>query len=251
MSHQHWITSVVLHYAAMPRVPLLVFDRVTAWFESLGLSPTLFTATGDNFLADDCYLLADGSEPTFRWSDPEPIWPCRSELIQSLTAGEIRSLSLDVPRDDGRERSGLSMRDLFDQARLLGAGWCDVRYGFAYQMSQSEYPGMHAIGAKVSKWPGKEAFIRERMAPPPPPTSDDLWLLEPFGKKRHLVNRFRDAYPLNVLSHDHVEAAGLKTDPIGKLTPWNDSLWLWELLDEELPKARQLLAEKRLLVSSD
>jgi len=51
------------------------------------------------------------------------------------------------------------------------------------------------------------------------------------------------------LSEAHVRVADLMSHGIGKLTEMDNTLWLWELSEKEIPQAHAMLAEKKLLVS--
>ena len=80
-------------------------------------------------------------------------------------------------------------------------------------------------------------------------SADELWADELNGKRRHLSGHFRGAYPASILSESHVRAANLKPQGVGRLSELDNSLWLWELSESEIPQAEAMLAQRKLLVS--
>jgi len=60
------------------------------------------------------------------------------------------------------------------------------------------------------------------------------------GARRYLQGSFRGAYPASLLSEAHLNAklqggVTLRTAGIGQLTALDQSHWLWELSDSEIP----------------
>jgi hypothetical protein len=240
------------------------------WFSDHELSPILFTAGGRDFELDDCFVLADPGGDLWKWG--EPIAARRPELVDALQHGLIDYLALDTPRADAKSRSdwhanvsanptfgkcfvGIDQELVADPVVLLRRacdlvqGIFDVRYGFAYTMPLVELPDSYASGSRRFSFADfQEAMRLKRERIPRPISADDLWSDELSGKRRYLVDRFRGAYPANILSESHVRAAGLDHREVGTLTPLDRSLWLWELSDHELPQAETLLAERNLLV---
>jgi hypothetical protein len=250
-------------------IPVTWFERAIRLLREYRMSPILFTAGGGDFKLDDCHLLADPGEELIKFE--EVIKGRRGELEDALHSGVIYSLHLDTPWADAKWRSqwranvGVSSTNLFlgvenelapdptallRQAHELSKDMFDVRYGFAYMMPLADLPDCYAVGS------GRYTFadFREEMrlrseGRSRPKTADDLWQDELMGKKRHLTGLFRGAYPASVLSEAHVRAADLLAQPIGRLSKLDESLWLWELPESELPQGEKLLREKKLLVS--
>jgi hypothetical protein len=129
-------------------------------------------------------------------------------------------------------------------------GLFHVRYGSAYKMPLADEPAGYATGH--GKRPLSEVFemIRHRREwEKRKKTADELWSEELHGKRRHLTGLFRGAYPANVLSDSHVRAADLKSQGLGRLCELDNSLWLWELSEKEIPQAEAMLEKRKLLVS--
>jgi hypothetical protein len=270
MKAMQMTTSVALFYCSDSEdaVPFAWFEQAVEIFNTYRLSPILFTAAGGHFEFDDCYLLADGGGKVYRWGDPMPIRPRRSRLIDALRNGAIYSLSLDTPRADSKSRSdwraklsassvfgdfyiGLDEELVGDLVNLIrsacqvASGLFDIRYGFAYKMPLADDPDCYAIGSRSLSWSEVKQWIRRRNeTPQAPPTADQLWRDEHSKRRRHLTGLFRGVYRANVLSESHVNAAELRSSPIGKLSEINDALWLWEVSDEEMPIAETMLRAK-------
>lgn len=125
-----------------------------------------------------------------------------------------------------------------------------MQYGFAYKMPLSDEPACYAAGIGRSSLADFRELLRQRsQGIARQKTAEDLWRDELFGKKRHLTGLFRDAYPASMLSEAHVRAAELVSQPIGKLTALDESRWLWVLSRDEIPAARAMLENKKLLVA--
>jgi hypothetical protein len=269
-------TSVALFYHRESDddvIPFAWFKRALEVFDEHHLSPIMFTAGGGPFELDDCYRLADGGSKEFRWGDPSPIYSRRSALVDALQKGTVYYLDLDTPRADGQCRSewhanvsassvgddiyiGIDEDLISDPVALIRRAWemarglFDIRYGFAYKMQLADDPASYATGSRSLSLSELKEWIRRRHeGNEPPPTADELWKDELSKRRRHLTGLFRGVYHANVLSALHVDAADLRSSPVGKLSEIDDSLWLWELSEDEMPIAETVLRAKRLLIS--
>jgi hypothetical protein len=273
MTPSRLATSAALFYSSKlnSTVPLSWLSRALKVFDEHRLSPILFTAGGGPFERDDCYLLADRGPAIYKWGDPCPILPRRAALIEALQSGTVYSLSLDAPRADSKDRSewrtklsassvlgkfyiGLESELQSDLSKLIcraceiADGLFDVRYGFAYVMPLDDDPASYSSGSTFLPLSKLEEWLHRRERTIPPIADEDLWQDELSHARRHLNNCFRGAYRANVLSTSHVEAADLRSFPVGKLSQIDSSLWLWELSDSEMPIAETMLRAKRLLI---
>jgi hypothetical protein len=266
-------SSVALFYDSRRHnaIPFDWYERALELFKEHELSPIMFTAAGGPFEYDDCYLLADGDGQLYRWGDPQPIKWCRSELVKALKDRVIYGLEFDAPRADGKNRSdwqaklswlggnvyagideewGPDLVGWIRRAWKIAKGFVDIRYGFAYKMPLEEEPDCYATGSSRSTRAGLRDLLRDRRERiVPRPTPDDLWQKELSEERRHLSGYFRGVYPANLLSAAHVQAADLETARIGSLSPLDDSLWIWQLSVEEMPRAEEMLRDKNLLVA--
>jgi hypothetical protein len=254
-------------------IPLTWYERAVQVFNEYRLSPILFTASGGNFELDDCWLLADEGADLYKWGEPEPIVPRRGDLIAALQIGAIYDLGLDTPRADSEDRSewhanvssssidgelymGIDAELASDPSALvahaykIAKGLYDIRYGFAYKMPLADLPDCFATGSRRFTFADFKELMREkREGIRREPARDDLWKKELMDGRRHLSGLFRDAYPVNILSESHVRAVNLLPQKIGKMSQLDNALWLWELSDEEIPRAQAMLEDKKLLVS--
>jgi hypothetical protein len=250
-------------------VPLAWFERAVDYLKELGVEPILFTAHGGDFLFDDCHLLADEGELHIF---EEVIVARQGQLVASLKRQEIDSLGLDSPRRGAKTRAdwradarasligddiylGAAEELVADAAALLkracemSKGLFDVRYGFAYKMPLDDGPGGYASGSRPFRLADFRRWMKDRAAGiEAPKNADDLWNDELNGQRRHLTGLFRAAFPANVLSDVHVEAADLANARLGKLSPLDDALWLWQLAPDEIAPANAWLESKGLLV---
>jgi hypothetical protein len=238
-------------------------------FSEFQLQPILFTAEGDDHLLDDCCVLDRQGRDLRCWDE---VIPARaSELEASLKDGSVHGLSMDSPRqhavkrDDWRACASLAQEGVFylgfetglvsnlNEASTRAVDMinrlCDVCYGTAYESTSADYPDGYAHGFAKTTLDDVRTMIRNRgnwdLRPKCP---DELWREEINGRKRYLDGLFRGAYPANVLSAAHVSAADLLVNPIGRLSEFTESLWLWELSAEEIPVAEAMLEARRLLV---
>jgi hypothetical protein len=79
------------------------------------------------------------------------------------------------------------------------------------------------------------------------------WFKELQNQKRHLQGWFRDVYPVNLLSEQHVnanlgEGITLQTAKLGTLTPVTSNQWIWEVSEGEIDTARTTLRQAGLLI---
>jgi hypothetical protein len=122
-----------------------------------------------------------------------------------------------------------------------------VVYGFAYKMPLKDLPDSYATGMTqkddIADW------LKKAHDPLRPRTPDERWARELGSQNRHLQGYFRNAYPANLLSGEHVRSARLLTEPLGILESLDSDTWLWELSDEQIPIARARLSEQRLLIA--
>lgn len=251
-------------------VPASWLTSAVALFQEHDLSPVLFTASGGGFEFDDCYLLGNANERLTKWE--EVIVGRQQQLVQALQGNAIAYLGLDSPRADAAQRSearacidvdarngelyvGVETRLVSDPGALIR--WaCDQskslfnpRYGIAYQMPLADDPASYSVGARATTFAEFKQWLRERRSGiRRPPTPDELWADELRGRRRHLSGLFRRVYPANILSEAHVRGANLTEQSVGRLSKLDDSLWLWELSDAEIPQAEAMLEEKQLLV---
>lgn len=263
--------SVAIFFKPYPGTTIseLWLDRALSIIEPFRLSPILFTAAGGRFALDDCYWLAD--DGNIRLFD-ENISGQRTELAAAIAARQITFLGIDVPCPGCRDRSewraaltensergalfiGLEADMCASVAQLLRQvlnTFPDIplpTYGFGYQMPLSDDPECHASGIRAHSLDEVRQLWRDRhqvIARPKHP--DELWRDEIYGRQRYLTGLFRAAYPVNLLSQAHVDAADLRQAHIGNLTQLGKDRWLWKLDDADLPAADALLEHKRLLV---
>ena len=255
MTENQITTSVALFFDCKNNdpVPLVWFQRARDFLKEYDLAPILFSAAGKRFQLDDCYRL-DYHE---------------TELVEELRSDYVIHLGLDAPRYSAEERSnwrsdisagsidgtfyaGIDQEIVADPVALLrrayeiAQGVLPIRYGIAYKMPLSQDPACYAFGA-VHSFAEVLDFIRNRRNRPPK-TRDELWGDELMGERRHLGGFFRGAYPVNLLSETHVRKANLESHRIGRLSQFDESLWLWELSEAELPEAERILAQENVLV---
>jgi hypothetical protein len=234
------------------------------------LSPILFTASGGGFTHDDTYFIDAGANELSLWG--ERLSAGGQRLAVELANGHVASLGIDTPHAGADDRSDWSANlriSIFDGTFYFGAdeqlmpspigalnraceiiaGTFEVRYGIAYQSRLADYPSGYAHGFANRTLEDVRSMIRNRKAWEFRDKSpDELWCEEINGPKRHLNGLFRGAYPANLLSEAHVNAADLRVNPIGRISELTGSLWLWELSSDEIPTAEAMLEAKRLLV---
>jgi hypothetical protein len=246
------------------------FERVRDLLMEEQLSPVFFTANGGNFHYDDSYVLATNHGEVSMWGE---VFPERgAELVRALQKGVITDLCLDSPRSDASGRAewratlsislvdgifhfGIDEQFISDPTVLLKRafgmlkGVFEVHYGIAYKMNLSQEPDCYASGSRPFSFSQFRQWIHSRHDGTYKKSPDELWSEELSGERRHLTGFFRGAYPANIISNAHVSSAALTSRGIGKLTELDDSLWLWELAESEVPKALVALESRGVLVS--
>jgi hypothetical protein len=251
-------------------IPFAFFDRAVEIFRGHELSPVLFTAGGGIFELDDCYVLASPGGDLHLWNNT--IQARGHQLVEALREGDIEYLAMDSPRQGSRDRMdwradvtasltrgmiyfGIEVNlecnptAVLRRAYAIADGLFSVRYGIAYELPAGGDPNDYAAGSVLTSVAEVRAMIRNRREwAKRPRTPDNLWSDELHGARRHLSGLFRAAYPANLLSDAHVRAANLHAQPLGRLSRLDESLWLWELADDEIPQAEAMLEAKKLLV---
>lgn len=252
-------------------VPFAWLEKAAELFHRFTLEPILFTASGGGFEYDDCHVLADAGGDLVRWE--QVLAARREDLVMALQGGVVEYLNLDSPRADGAERSdwracvsasawqgkiyvGVDHDLVSDAAKLLRWAYgiakqhFDIRYGFAYKMPLAELPASYASGDRSFSFADFQQMLRERRTGVDRPRSpDELWAHELRESRRHLRGLFRGAYPASILSDAHLQTANLRSQPVGKLSELDPSLWLWELSESEIPNAEAVLRAENALVS--
>ncbi len=273
MTSPQMTTSAALFWNSMQgeRVPFSWLGPAVELFRAHNLSPILFTAGGGPFELDDCYVLADAGGDLVMWEEPIPAR--RRELVDALHKREIDSLVLDSPRAGAANRSdwranvsveatsgelyvGVDEELVSDPVALLRQLYnhakddFDVRYGFAYKMPLEDGPGSYASGFTRTSVSEVFEFIRNRSEwDARPKTPDQLWSDELYERRRHLTGLFRGAYPASILCDAHLQTARMHAQPVGQLSKLDGSRWLWELSEDEIPKAEAMLRAEYALVS--
>jgi hypothetical protein len=275
MTQPRNIASAALHFAAQPSalVPLAFFERARSLLAGYNLSPILFSAGGEEFAVDDCYVFAEAGKDLVKWD--ERIVARAGDLVDALRRGEIKSLTLDSPRAEAEDRQdwratvditmssgtfylGLEESLMSEPSAVLSSAYAmardffDVRYGIAYKSRLEQYPDGHASGfVKTSLDEVLEMIRHRKQWDAREKTPDELWTDELRAGKRHLAGLFRAAYPANILSEAHLQSAGLTSASLGRFSELDKSLYLWELSNSELPAAQAILESRRVLVSQN
>lgn len=264
-------TSAALFFGCEePRsIPPLWLERARELFAQYDLSPILFTASGGDFLLDDCYVLAQAGGAMDRWGE---VFAARgSDLATALSACVIGYLDLDSPRASADDRGDwraavcLSVKTgriyvgvdedlipdpsaLLRRAYNMAKGLFDVRYGIAYKLPLAQNPDCYASGFVTSSVSEVFEMIRHRdQWGNRKKNPVELWGDELNGRRRHLAGLFRGAYPASILSESHIQTAALLPCEIGNLSELDASLWLWELSDRDLPAAEEFLKARAAL----
>jgi hypothetical protein len=266
-------TSAVLYFLSEQYnfIPLRWLEKAREFFVEQHLSPILFTAYGDGFLFDDCYVLADDGHDLTLFGGT--IQARGKELVQALQNERIQDLGLDSPIPDTEYREewramvesslvngvcyvgidrclGPGISSLLCHLYRMATGLFDVRYGIAYELPHSQDPASYASGFRSMSLSKLQYMFRHRLEwDRRKKTPDELWSDELRGSRRHLSGLFRGAYPASVLSEAHIQAADLRSCGIGKLSPLDSSNWLWELSDSEIPIAERFLADRDVLIA--
>ena len=139
--------------------------------------------------------------------------------------------------------------DLLRAADRLASLFAPFQYGISYLLPVDNGPSRYAvgIGSYRPREPGSRQS-RETML------QLSKWQDQFLTTQSYLHGSFRDVYPANLLCEDHVRAAlpggkTLETLGIGRLTLLGPGKWLWEVSDDEIPRARAVLREAGLLIS--
>jgi hypothetical protein len=166
------------------------------------------------------------------------LWEWNGAAILSLTHSNAYlglPASCRTPLDE-------LLRQLYSLAKPI-TSW---PYGIGYFRSSELAPSLYAVG--VGGGPGQ---------PDPTDTNRDrlrrgLWLNELICQFRHLHGHFRDIYPANLLSAEHVNARlgkkTLLTAGWGTFTPLDEGHWLWTVPEEDIRPAREALVQAGLLI---
>ena len=149
---------------------------------------------------------------------------------------------LGVPKE-----LGYSAADFLGEALAVHQGFVDPHYGFAYFYPTRRGPDFFAVGI-LANWDGYDEVDDGIYG-----TSVARWLDELREGRRHLRGWFRDVFPANLLSDAHVNVQlpsgqTLRDSGLGRLTPLESGLWLWELLASEMVAAREALAQAGVLI---
>ncbi|MBI1918882.1 MAG: hypothetical protein HYS12_29685 [Planctomycetes bacterium] len=148
---------------------------------------------------------------------------------------------LGVPKE-----LGYSAADLLRKALAVHEGFVDPHYGFAYFHPTRRGPDFFAVGI-LAQSDGYE------MVDDVYGTAVAKWFAELSEGRRHFRGWFRDVFPANLLSEAHVNVQlqngqTLRDAGLGRLTPLESGLWLWELLGSEMAAAREALAKAGVLI---
>ena len=124
---------------------------------------------------------------------------------------------------------------------LLTEEFLPVDYGIGYYFQSSSGPDFFAVGiiANPARFDTEAMAEGDRVA---------KWGYEMDGPRRYLAGWFRDAYPANILSQLHMDArvgdGGLLRDAgVGDFFPMGEGTWSWEILERDIPRARELLRQ--------
>jgi hypothetical protein len=195
------------------------------------------------------------------------------QLYAALRTGKLRSLELYCHTQERRDlvfdwegnanidlgdgyvhvglpvSSGLSADELLRQTYLLARSSAAWRYGIAYRRSSELAPSLFAVGFQGGRGvigSGEAQEESERIG---------CWFRELLfpEDRRHLRGYFRDVYPANLLSAEHVNARlgrkkTLRTAGWGTFTPLDEGHWLWTLPEEDIPPARAALVQAGFLI---
>jgi len=264
-------TSAALYFESEDGQSILPLwlERARALFAQYDLSPIFFTASGGDFLLDDCYVLAQAGGAISKWGE---VFAARGgDLANALHNGDLELLGLDSPRagadNRGDWRAKLSVAStpgkiyvgvdedlipdpsaLLRRAYDMAKGLFNVRYGIAYKLPLAQNPDCYASGFVTSSVSEVFEMIRHRdQWGNRKKNPVELWGDELNGRRRHLAGLFRGAYPASILSESHIQTAALLPCEIGNLSELDASLWLWELSDRDLPAAEEFLKARAAL----
>ncbi len=200
-------------------------------------------------------------------------WPKgRDRLFRAVDAGQVRVLGFYAHPEEKQDlvmswhgvayvnlnnsfaflglpaASAVPPADLLRAADRLVSLIAPLRYGISYLLPIYNGPVWYAvgIGSHRSTDPGTRQS-RETMS------QLSKWQVQLVTKQSYLRGSFRDVYPANLLSEDHVRAIlpggkTLETLGIGRLSLLGPGKWLWEVSDDEITRARAVLREAGLLI---
>src|SRR5260370_252879 len=188
---------------------------------------------------------------------PEGMYPFRGDdpqLASAIRTGSLRSLelychsrkrrnllfdwegvvSIDLSESDIHvglpATCVLTLDELLRRTYALAKPLASWRYGIGYFRSSRKAPSLYAagiLGGSLYPDPGETEKDRERIG---------CWYRELLfaSRRRHLKGHFRDVYPANLLSAEHVQARlgggkTLLTSGLGRLTPVDQGLWICPL----------------------
>jgi hypothetical protein len=252
----------VIHSAALycerdisARVSLRWFDNAMSLLTSYGQRIREYS------VADNPVLPA-GSYP-FQENDPQLTQALRSGALSCLylychtkkrrhllfdwEAVAILNLSEGYAHFGLPATCGMNLHDLLARAHALANLSAPWRYGIAYSRSALRAPSLYAVGilgGAAYPDPNESDEERDRVA---------CWDQELHCRCRHLRGHFRDVYPVNLLSTEHVntligETKTLLTAGWGRFTQIDDGIWIWTVPDEDIPKARAALLRANVLL---
>ena len=200
-------------------------------------------------------------------------WPKdRDRLLREMTGGHVRTLGLYAHPEEKQDlvpswhglvyvnldRSyvflglhaalAVPLADLLRAADRLASLFAPFQYGISYLLPAANGPSRYAVG--IGSYRPREPGSRQSRE-----TKLQLskWQDNYLTTQSYLHGSFRDVYPANLLCEDHVRAAlpggkTLETLGIGRLTLLGPGKWLWEVSDDEIPRARAVLREAGLLI---
>jgi hypothetical protein len=140
----------------------------------------------------------------------------------------------------------MRLDDLLRRTYTLAKPLALWKYGIGYARSSLKAPALYAVGIAggAGYYDTYDPEDNKRIG---------CWFRELLFARRHLEGYFRDVYPANLLSVEHVNAQigknkTLLTAGWGEFTQIDDAMWLWTVPDKDIPKARAALRRARLLI---
>jgi hypothetical protein len=138
--------------------------------------------------------------------------------------------------------------ELLRAADRLASLIAPFQYGISYLLPAANGPLWYAVG--IGSHRPRDTSPRQS-----PETKSKLrkWRNNHLTTQTYLHGSFRDVYPANLLGEDHVRAAlpggkTLESLGIGRLSLLGPGKWLWEVSEEEIPRAQAVLREAGLLI---
>ena len=250
-------SSAVLFYSPRKdeRVRLEWLNRVERLFDKCGLGVTAFFAWGGAYSVDDCQSFREHGQ----------------EFRAAMQAGEVRSPGVYSHREDfqslddwsayagissvtgevylGMDEHLIGLPELLIRANEIASGLFDIKYGFAYKMPLSQSPASYASGIRGTTLEQLREDLAARRNGVSVTPAHEAWTKELMGPRRHLTGDFAGVFSVNIISDAHIAKAHLGSQTIGKLTPLDGPLWLWELSDAEIEPAERLLSANGVLIT--